>query len=151
MELSRDINKITVLTRAVSRSYPTASHCVVDVLGDVVLVGEVRVAPGPQAKFNRVVCRDYPRLTRKARDVNPNTKNRPHDFDAREVLYESHASYHKTGTPQPQQDVIKSKVIKLPPSRSVPSESDNCENDWLLFLSFFVRGFSESVSVGRAL
>ena len=116
--MSRDINKITVLTRAVSRSYPTASRCVVDMLRDVVLVGEVRVAPGPQAKFNGVVCRDYPSFARKARDVNPNTKNRPHDFDAREVLYESHALYHKTGTLQPQQDVIKSKVIKLPPSRS---------------------------------
>ena len=118
MELSRDINKIAVLTRAFSRSYRTASHCVVDVVRDVVLVGEVRVAPGPQAIFNRVVCHDYPRLARKARDINPNTENRPHDFDAREVLYESHASYLKTGTPQPQQNVIKSKVIKLPPSRS---------------------------------
>ena len=65
---------------------------VVDVRRSVVLVGEVRVAPGPQAILDRVVCHDYPRLARKAPDVNRNTENRPQDFEAREALYESHVS-----------------------------------------------------------
>ena len=62
---------------------------VVDVRRSIVVVGEVRVAPGPQAVLDRVVCHDYPRLTRKAHDVNNNTNKRPHYFDAREDLAEA--------------------------------------------------------------
>ena len=65
---------------------------VIDVRRSVVLVGEVRVAPGPQAILDRVVCHDYPRLIRKARDVNHNTENRPQPSEPREALYESHVS-----------------------------------------------------------
>ena len=45
---------------------------VVDVRRGVVFVGEFRVAPGPQAILDRLVCHDYPRLIRKTRDVNRN-------------------------------------------------------------------------------
>ena len=68
LEMSWDI-KITVLTRAVSGSYPMALPLVVDIRRDVVFVGEFRVAPGPQAIFDCLVCRDYPPLTRKTCDV----------------------------------------------------------------------------------
>ena len=62
---------------------------VVDVRRRIVVVGEVRVAPGPQAILDRVVCHDYPRLTRKAHDVDNNTNKRPRYFDVREDLEEA--------------------------------------------------------------
>ena len=65
---------------------------VIDVRRSVVLVGEVRVAPGPQAILDRVVCHEYPRLIRKACDVNHNTENRHQPSEPREALYERHVS-----------------------------------------------------------
>ena len=62
---------------------------VVDVRRRIVVVGEVRVAPGPQAILDRVACHDYPRFTRKAHDVNNNTNKRPCYFDVREDLEEA--------------------------------------------------------------